>query len=82
MNRVCRIFLSILLCLIFIGFSIATFSDETLITLYEKDMAKHKSYDAYFYFVWHFMYFLFWEHGYLGLLGTDPHTILRVIVQR
>ena len=55
MNRVCRIFLSILLCLIFIGFSIATFSYETLITLYEKDMAKHRSYGAYFYFVWHFI---------------------------
>jgi hypothetical protein len=55
MNRGLRIFLSILSCLIFVGFSIATFSLETLIALHDEDMTKYKSYDAYFYIVWHFM---------------------------
>jgi len=55
MNRGLRIFLSILSCLIFVGFSIATFSLETLIALHDEDIPKNKSYDAYFYIVWHFM---------------------------
>jgi len=57
MNRGLRIFLSILSCLIFVGFSIATFSLETLIALHDEDMTKgtRYGYDAYFYIVWHFM---------------------------
>ena len=55
MTRRWRIFLSILLCPILFGYGVATFSLETLIALHEKDMAKHKSYDAYFYIVWHLM---------------------------
>ena len=53
MNRGCRIFLSIMLCLIFVGFSIATFSYETLIILHEE--GDHRSSGVPFYIAWHFI---------------------------
>ena len=53
MNRGLRIFLSILSCLIFVGFSIATFSLETLSALHEEGDSRNGG--PIFYIAWHFI---------------------------